>query len=84
MKLRTDGVTWQEIDGELVILDMQTSVYLTANGAATVLAKMLVEERSFEELAEALTQHFGIDQAVAEADARNFIEQLREKSLLAA
>ena len=46
MKLRTDGVTWQEIDGELVLLDMQTSAYLTTNVAGAVLAKLLVEERT--------------------------------------
>lgn len=83
MKLRTDGVTWQEIDGELVLLDMQTSAYLTTNVAGAVLAKLLVEERTQDELADALVAEFGIDRDTAQADAASFTEQLRAKGLLA-
>jgi hypothetical protein len=83
MKLRTDGVTWQEIDGELVLLDMQTSAYLTTNVAGAVLAKLLVEERDQADLADALVAEFGIDRETADADAANFVDQLREKGLLA-
>ena len=83
MKLRTDGVTWQEIDGELVILDMQTSAYLTTNVAGAVLAKLLVEERSHEDLTDALVAEFGIDHDTAAADAASFTDQLRSKGLLA-
>ena len=43
MKLRSEGLTWQEIDGELVILDLKNSVYLTTNAAGAVIAKLLTE-----------------------------------------
>lgn len=83
MKLRTDGVTWQEIDGELVILDMQTSAYLTTNVAGAVLAKLLVQDREQQELSDALIAEFGIDRDTADRDAAVFVDQLREKGLLA-
>ncbi len=83
MKLRTDGVTWQEIDGELVILDMQTSAYLTTNVAGAVLAKLLVQDREQQELSDALIAEFGIDRDTADRDAATFVDQLREKGLLA-
>lgn len=82
MKLRTEGVTWQEIDGELVILDMQTSAYLTTNVTGAVLAKSLREQRSLDDLVSALTGEFGIDGETATRDAQAFVEQLREKGLL--
>ena len=50
MKLRSEGLTWQEIDGELVILDLKNSVYLTTNAAGAVIAKLLTEERTVDEL----------------------------------
>ncbi|GAA1999819.1 PqqD family protein [Microbacterium ulmi] len=83
MKLRSEGVTWQEIDGELVILDLKTSAYLTTNAAGTTLAKLLTEERSLDELADALVDAFDIDRPQALADADAFVEQLSAKSLLA-
>lgn len=83
MKLRTDGVTWQEIDGELVILDMQSSAYLTTNVAGAVLAKRMTEECTMDDLAQALVDEFDIDHAQAASDAQAFVDQLQEKSLLA-
>jgi len=83
MKLRTDGVTWQEIDGELVILDMKTSAYLTTNVAGAVLAKRLVDDASIDDLTGALVAEFHIDDQTARSDAEAFIAQLREKDLLA-
>lgn len=83
MRLRTEGITWQEIDGELVILDLQTSAYLTTNSAGALLAKLLVEERSATELAEALVDEYGIDGARAHQDVDVFVDALRARSLLA-
>lgn len=83
MKLRTEGVTWQEIDGELVILDLVSSAYLTTNVAGAVLAKQLVDDKSLDDLAATLVTEFDIDDATARQDAEAFIDQLREKGLLA-
>lgn len=82
MRIRTDGVTWQEIDGELVILDLKTSAYLTTNAAGALLAKQLTEERTEQELVDSLVSEFEIDAEVAGADVAVYLEQLREKSLL--
>jgi hypothetical protein len=82
VRLRTEGITWQEIDGELVILDLQSSMYLTTNGSGAFLAKLLTEERTEQELATALAAEFDIADDVAAADTAAFIEQLADKKLL--
>lgn len=82
MQLRRDGITWQEIDGELVILDVERSVYLTTNVSGAHLAKLLVEERSLEELTDALATEYGIDRDTASADAQAFVGELADKGLL--
>lgn len=82
MRLRTEGITWQEIDGELVILDLQSSMYLTTNGSGAFLAKLLIEERTEQELATALAKEFDIADGVAAADTADFLEQLADKKLL--
>lgn len=82
MKLRTDDLTWQEIDGELVILDLQGSVYLTTNATGAFLTKLLTEERSATELTDALMAEYQIDRSTAEQDVQTFVAQLTEQNLL--
>ncbi|WP_424790442.1 PqqD family protein [Pseudactinotalea sp. Z1748] len=83
MKLRMDDLTWQEIDGELVILDLQGSVYLTTNAAGAFLTKLLTEERSEGELTDALIAEYRIDRETAERDVDAFVAQLKDQNLLA-
>lgn len=82
MQIRTDGVTWQEIDGELVLLDLERSVYLTTNASGALLTKLLVEERSLDDLADALVTEFAIDRSDAVRDAQAFVDELTEHKLL--
>lgn len=82
MQLRSEDITWQEIDGELVILDTARSVYLTTNVAGAHLTKLLTAERSLDELVDALTAEYGIDRSTAEQDAAAFVADLRTKGLL--
>jgi len=82
MRLREDGVTWQEIDGELVILDLVSSKYLTTNGSGAFVAKLLQEDRSAEDLTTALVTEYGVDRAVAARDTEAFLAELRRRELL--
>ncbi|MBD8078929.1 PqqD family protein [Cellulosimicrobium arenosum] len=82
MQIRTDGVTWQEIDGELVLLDLERSVYLTTNASGALLTKLLVEDRSLDDLADALVAQFEIQRDDALRDAQAFVDELVEHQLL--
>ncbi len=82
MQIRTDNVVWQELDGELVLMDLDRSVYLATNATGAMLAKLLTEDRSPEELAAHLVDQFGIDHDRALSDVDAFVAQLQEKKLL--
>lgn len=82
MKLDSQRVTWREIDGELVILDLAASTYLTTNETGTTLVKELIEERSHEELVEVLMAAFDVGPETATADVRAFVEDLGRNGLL--
>lgn len=82
MRLRTDGVTWRELDGETVILDLKSSKYLKTNATGTTLLKRLVEDCSREDLIVALADAHGIPREQAAADTDGFVEMLRERKLL--
>lgn len=83
MKLRSQDVTWQEIDGELVILDLASSTYLTTNATGAFLAKQLGEERTEDDLVAALVEEYGIEAEPARADVQDFLADLRRLDLLA-
>jgi len=82
MRLRENGVTWQEIDGELVILDLVSSTYLTTNGSGAFVAKLLETDRSAEDLTTALVTEYGVERAVAARDTEAFLAELRRRELL--
>ncbi|NLE99103.1 MAG: PqqD family protein [Propionibacterium sp.] len=82
MKLRSDDITWREIDGDLVILDLRTSTYLTTNASGALLMRELTEERSNEDLVDALMREFDLEQARAQSDVDSFLESLRGGGLL--
>jgi len=82
VQLRSEDITWQEIDGELVILDTARSVYLTTNVAGATLTRLLTAERTPEELVAALATAFGVPAEPAEAATRAFVADLRAKGLL--
>lgn len=83
MRLRQDSLTWHVAGDDVVILDLEGSVYLKLNGSARVLWERLAESASEAELATALVQRFGIDEARANADVAAFIGELRRRDLLA-
>jgi hypothetical protein len=82
MKLRMDDITWREIDRDLVILDLRTSTYLTANASGTVLMRQLTEERTLAQLVQALVDAFDIPELRAQRDAAAFVDELAERGLL--
>jgi hypothetical protein len=82
MKLRTEGVSWREIDGETVILDLSSSTYLKTNAAGSTIMRLLAEERTSAELADGLVDEFGIPADQAKVDTETFIAMLRERNLL--
>jgi hypothetical protein len=82
MKLRVDDLTWREIDGDLVVLDLRSSTYLTANASATVLMKELAQDRTGDELVQALVDAFEIPQTQAAQGVKTFVSELDRRGLL--
>ncbi|NED99593.1 PqqD family protein [Phytoactinopolyspora halotolerans] len=82
MKLRTESVSWREIDGEMVILDLESSTYMKTNESGSTLIRMLVEERSMDELVQSLVDAYDVPAEEASEDAGAFVAMLRERNLL--
>jgi hypothetical protein len=81
-RLRKNGVSWRELDGQIVVLDLESSKYVTVNGAGAVIWEHLVPGASVDDLVNVLVECFDIDQSTARADTESFLEDLRQRNLL--
>lgn len=82
VRVRSDDVTWQLIDDDLVVLDLASSTYLRVVGAGAQLWPLVVEGRDDTELVTCLVETFGIEQAVAATDVREFLDALVSHDLV--
>lgn len=83
MQLRQEALTWHVTGGDVVVLDLQGSVYLRLNGSARTLWERLTEPATEAELIAALVGEYGIDEARAATDVSAFLTDLRQRDLLA-
>ena len=81
-RLRKNGVSWRELDGQIIVLDLENSKYVTVNGAGAVIWERLVAGASVDELVEELVESFDIDDATARSDTEAFLDDLRQRNLL--
>ncbi len=84
VRLRQEGMEWRAVDGEVVALDFQSSVYLGANDSGALLWEKLAAGSTIRELSRSLTDAYDIAPEVADADVRAFLSAMAAHGLLTA
>ncbi len=82
VKLRNEDLVWQDIEGEVVILDLRGSVYLTVKGSGALLWPHLIEGTSKEDLIAVLVRRYAIDEEQAAHGIESFISDLVKRKLV--
>jgi hypothetical protein len=82
MRLRQQDLTWHVAGDDIVVLDLEGSVYLKVNGSGRFLWELLAEPRTETDLVTALVERYGIDEARAAADVAAFVADLRQRGVL--
>jgi hypothetical protein len=83
LRLRTDDLSWREIDDEVIAVDVETSTYLGTNKAGALLWRRLGSRGATrQELADLLVQTYGIEPGRARADVGAFLDDLAARGLL--
>lgn len=82
VRIRTNDLTWREVEGEIIALDLLTSTYFTTNRTGTVLWHALVDGATVPQLVQRLVESFGITEDVASADTDAFLKLVRGNGLL--
>lgn len=84
MRLRPKDISAREMGDEVIVLDLQSSRYLSITGVGIRLFELLSQERSIEELVDTIASEYEVSPDVARRDTERFIEQLQASGLLMA
>lgn len=82
MRLKSEGVTWQDVDGQVVILDLRSSLYLELNASASLLYLQLADGTGREHLISMLQTTYGLEREAALQDVEAFIRSMQQHDLL--
>lgn len=83
VKVRDGAAVWREIEGETVLLALDSSMYLALNRTGTELWPMMVRGTTYGEMTEHLVATFDVDVQRAADDVAAFVASCRQRHLLA-
>jgi hypothetical protein len=80
--VKSPRTAWQIIEGEAVILSMDTKVLRGLNPVGSRVWELIDGQRGLEEIAGIIVQEFDVPAEVAAQDVRDFIQELLDRGLV--
>jgi len=77
-----DTVFAQEVDGEMVLLDMESENYLGLDEVGTAIWQAMQEYGTLQEVLNAMLEQYDVEEEVLEKDLSDFVEKLVESGLV--
>lgn len=84
VQIRRQDLTWREVDGIVIALDLASSTYFTTNKSGRYLWHALTTGATVDELTTLLESTFGIPPERAADDVAAFLELLSDNNLIQA
>jgi len=78
----SDKVFAQEVDGEMVLLDMNSENYFGLNEIGTDIWQAMQEKRFLQNVYESLLEQYEVEPEVLEKDLLDFVKKLQESGLV--
>jgi len=78
----SDAVFAQEVDGEMVLLDMNSENYFGLDEIGCVIWQALQEHQSLQAVYDILLEDYDVEPEHLEKDLQIFIEQLKQAGLI--
>lgn len=77
-----EDVVFRDLEGEIVLLNLQTGVYFGLDPIGARIWHMIQEHRSLQEILDGLTEEYDVPEGRCEQDLLRFVGSLREKELV--
>lgn len=78
----SQSVFAQEVDGEMVLLDMESENYFGLDEVGTAIWQAMQERESLQEVFEVLMEQYEVEAEVLQNDLSEFVEKLLESGLV--
>ena len=82
MRVRASDISARRIGDETIVLSLPASRYFTIGGVGTRVFELLTEDRTLEELVDAISGEYEVDTETARRDIEAFLDRLRDAQLL--
>lgn len=76
------NVMHQSIDGEAVLLHLESGIYYGLDAVGTRVWELLNTEIDFEQLLEKIQQEFDVDPEQLEEDLKSFLQELKNLKIV--
>ena len=77
-----DNIHYQELDGEMIVLNLNTERYLSLSESATLMLHTLLESDSTEQATKKLLQIYEVDATTLSRDLSDFMDKLVQLGLI--
>ncbi len=78
----SETVFAQEVDGEMVLLDMESENYFGLDEVGTAIWQAMQEKETLQEVLEVLLELYDVEAEVLERDLSDFVGKLLESGLI--
>ena len=78
----SENVSWRKVNGELIVLNLDSGEYFTFQGIAHVLWEYIVQGKTPAEITATVIDEYAVAESSAKADVSQFITSLLEKRVI--
>lgn len=79
---RSDNYLSNEIDGEIVMMNIETGAYVSLNPTGKSIWDQLIEPKSIDLIIDALTKEYDVSKEICESDVKPFIQKLLDQKII--
>jgi hypothetical protein len=80
--LNQPPVVGEVIDGEVMVINLDTGVYYSVTGAGAAVWPMLVGGATLREISDRVARHYGADAESVDRDVQSFVARLADEAIL--
>lgn len=80
--INSDRVVWRSIEGEIVVLNLDTGYYYSLNPVGSLIWQLLSDNKDTSKIIEKISQDYNIALARAKKDLNELISDLKKEKLI--
>lgn len=78
----SDKIVWRSIDGEAVIMNLDSGYYYSLNRIGTQVWQMLSERKDVPQIVASIEKQFSVPRARIEKDVKSILKELNKERLI--